>query len=96
MDALWMCLFWRFLGASKKEFMDKVKDLKDDSKIEAWARNLLKNKSKKEIEDFNNNMRHSKPKDKSGMEWLESEKKKLGRKDYFSYFDNLDADEKRF
>ena len=50
----------------------------------------------KEIEKFNNKMRHLKPDDEGSKKWLESEKKKLGRDDYFSYFDNLDADEKRF
>ena len=36
------------------------------------------------------------PHDEDSRKWMESEKKKLGRKDYFSYFDNIDADEKRF
>ena len=85
-----------FLNVSKKDFMDKIKSLKDDAKIEAWVKEKLKSKSKSEIENFNNKMRHLKPDDEGSKKWLESEKKKLDRDDYFSYFDNLDADEKRF
>ena len=83
-----------FLNVSKKDFMDKVKSLKDDAKIEAWVKEKLKGKS--EIENFNNEMRHKKPEDKASKQWLDSEKERLGKDDYFTYFDNLDADEKRF
>src|SRR3989344_4416679 len=85
-----------FIGVSKKEFMDKVKILKDDIKIEAWVKERLKGKGKIEIEKFNNEMRHKKPEDKESKQWLNGEKKRLGKDDYFTYFDNLDADEGRF
>ncbi|HLC73260.1 MAG TPA: hypothetical protein VJH20_01335 [Candidatus Nanoarchaeia archaeon] len=41
-------------------------------------------------------MRHSIPNDEDSIQWMESEKEKRGRDDYFSYFDNIDTDEWRF
>ena len=83
-----------FLGTNKDEFAEKVKKLKTDAKITEWVESF--NKNQKEKDQFNNKMRHSMPHDEDSRKWMESEKKKLGRKDYFSYFDNIDADEKRF
>lgn len=83
-----------FLGISKDDFAEKVKELETDEKIAEWAESF--NKSQEEKTEFNNKMRHSKPDDEDGKKWIESEKEKLGRDDYFSYFDNIDADEKRF
>ena len=83
-----------FLGTNKNEFAEKVKELKIDKKIAEWTESF--NKNQKEKDRFNNKIRHSIPDDKDSKTWMESEKKKLGRNDYFSYFDNIDADEKRF
>lgn len=86
----------KFLKVSEEEFMKNVKDLKVDDAVEKWVKGKLAAKNKKDIGRFNNEMRHMRPKDESSRKWLESEKKKLERNDYFTYFDNLDADEKRF
>lgn len=83
-----------FLGTDKDKFAKKVKELKTDAKIAEWVESFNKNQNEKD--QFNNKMRHSMPHDEDSRKWMESEKKKLGRKDYFSYFDNIDADEKRF
>ena len=85
-----------FLGVTAEGFAIKVRELVTDERIELWVKEKLSVKSKEEIEKFNNQMRHSMPDDEGSKEWLESEKQKLGRNDYFSYFDNIDADEKRF
>ncbi|HLC63525.1 MAG TPA: DUF5069 domain-containing protein [Candidatus Nanoarchaeia archaeon] len=84
-----------FLRTDSKTFAAKIKELETDEKISAWLEKTCK-KSQKEKDSFNNKMRHSAPKDKDSLAWMESEKKKLGRNDYFTYFDNIDADEKRF
>ncbi|MBI2507493.1 DUF5069 domain-containing protein [Candidatus Woesearchaeota archaeon] len=86
----------KFLDVSKEEFMKKVKELKTDDAIEKLVNGKLAAKNKKDIAKFNNEMRHMKPNDESSRKWLESEKNRLGRNDYFTYFDNLDADEGRF
>ena len=41
-------------------------------------------------------MRHRRPEGEEGMRWLREQQARLGREDYFTYFDNLDADEGRF
>ena len=84
-----------FLKTDSKTFAAKIKELETDEKIAEWLSKVAK-KSQKEKDSFNNTMRHMKPKDKDSIAWLESEKKRLGRNDYFTYFDNIDADEKRF
>ena len=84
-----------FLKIDSKTFAAKIKEPETDEKIAEWLSKIAK-KSQKEKDSFNNTMRHMKPKDKDSIAWLESEKKRLGRNDYFTYFDNIDADEKRF
>ena len=86
---------FEFLGMNAEIFSKKVNELKDDEKIAEWIKNEF-SRTQKEKDKFNNDMRHSKPKDKESQKWLDGEKKKLGRNDYFTYFDNIDADEKRF
>jgi|SRR3989344_3073962 len=87
---------FEFLGVGSEEFAKKVKESGSDEKIEKWARDKLKDKSQEEKDQFNNRMRHSIPEDEESQEWLESEKKRIGKDNYFSYFDNIDADEGRF
>ena len=65
-------------------------------KIEEWVKERLEDKSQEEKDQFNNKMRHSIPNDEDSIQWMESEKEKRGRDDYFSYFDNIDTDEGRF
>ena len=84
-----------FLGVTAEVFAKKVKELKTDDKIAEWINKEFK-KSQEEKNNFNNERRHSRPKDKDSKKWMESEKKRLGRNDYETYFDNIDADEKRF
>lgn len=86
---------FEFLKVDSETFAKKVKELKDDEKIAEWVNKEFP-KTQKEKDSFNNMMRHMKPKDKESQKWLDGEKKRLGRNDYFSYFDNIDADEKRF
>ena len=76
-----------FLKVDAKTFAAKVKELETDEKIAARLAKAAP-KSQKEKDAFNNMMRHSAPKDKAGIAWMESEKKKRERNDYFSYFDN--------
>jgi len=87
-----------FLGISDKEFAEKVKENPEDEAIEVWAKERLSGKSKEEIEKFNNQMRHSHPDDEEDKQWIEDEKKRLGkeRETYYTWFDNIDADEGRF
>ncbi|MBI2105993.1 DUF5069 domain-containing protein [Candidatus Woesearchaeota archaeon] len=87
---------FEFLSISSEEFARKVADLETDEKIEKWISSIMKDKTKAEKHQFNNYMRHSKPETPNKIKWMENEKKKIGRNDYFSYFDNIDADEKRF
>ena len=84
-----------FLKIDANTFASKVKELESDEKIADWLGKVAK-RTQKEKDAFNNKMRHSTPKDKGSLAWMETEKKKLGRNDYFTYFDNIDADEKRF
>jgi len=83
-----------FLGVDAETFSNKVKELETDEKIAEWINSEF-SKSQEEKNDFNNKARHAAPEDEESKKWLDEEKKRLG-KDYFTYFDNLDADEKRF
>lgn len=85
-----------FLGIDHVAFARKIVNLETEDKIEKWANSIMKGKTKAEKHQFNNWMRHLKPETPDKIKWLENEKKKLRRDDYFSYFDNIDADEKRF
>ena len=83
-----------FLGVDKDAFAAKVKELGTDEKIAEWVESLGKTKEEKDA--FNNKMRHKQPDNEESKAWLQKEQERLGRKDYYSYFDNLDADEERF
>ena len=58
----------------------------------------LEQKTREEKGDFNNAARHWAPEDEEGKQWIEDEKKRLEKLEYsyYTFFDNLDADEKRF
>jgi len=84
-----------FLGADSETFAAKVKEFEnDDEKIAEWVNSEF-SKSQEEKNEFNNKARHAAPDDEESKKWIDSERERLG-KDYFTYFDNLDADEKRF
>ena len=74
-----------FLKIDAKTFAAKVKELETDEKIASWLAKASP-KSQKEKDNFNSMMRHSAPKDKSSIAWMESEKKKNGRKKNFTSF----------
>jgi hypothetical protein len=83
-----------FLGVSVEEFKKKVEELGDEDKFEEWVGEL---KPKEEKYEFNNKMRHDDGSDNEEKKnWLEEQKKALGKEASFTFFDNLDADEKRF
>jgi len=85
-----------FLGTDAKTFSVKVKEFEgNDKKIAEWIDSEF-SKSKEEKNDFNNKARHASPDDEESKKWLDEEKERMGKEDDFTYFDNLDADEKRF
>jgi len=84
-----------FLGVNAETFTSKVKEFEgDDEKIAGWINSDF-SKTQEEKNEFNNKARHAAPEDEESKKWIASEKERLG-KDYFTYFDNLDADEGRF
>ena len=86
---------FKFLGTNEKEFAAKVKELITDEEFTKWInQSFPKNQEAKD--EFNNFARHDKPQDADGKAWMAQQKKDLGREDYNTYFDNIDADEKRF
>ncbi|MAG52851.1 MAG: DUF5069 domain-containing protein [Nanoarchaeota archaeon] len=85
-----------FLGVDAETFASKVKEFSnDDKKIAEWVNSEF-SKTQEEKNDFNNKARHNAPEDEESKQWLEEQKKALNRDDYSTYFDNIDADEKRF
>ena len=89
-------VLFQFLDVTSNEFAEVVEELENDEKIEEWIRERLEDKSQKEKDQFNNELRHSIPEDLDKKKWIESEKKRLRKNNYFSFFDNIDADEGRF
>jgi hypothetical protein len=83
-----------FLGMNADEFAKKVKELKTDEKIAKWLNKKFP-KSQKEKDAFNNMMRHNSPDTPEKKAWLAEQCKTHGRQ-VTTYFDNLDADERRF
>ncbi len=83
----------KFLDISVEDFKAKVEELETEAKVEEWISEM---KSKEEKTEFNNMMRHSDGEDEDSKKWLEENKKELGKESTFTFFDNLDADEKRF
>ncbi len=81
-----------FFGISAEKFAKKVKELKTDEKIAEW---LSGKKTQKEKDTFNNMMRHLSPDTPEKKQRL-AEQIKMHGKQVRTYFDNLDADEKRF
>jgi hypothetical protein len=85
-----------FLGSDPGAFSKKVAELRDDAKIEAWAREQLTGKSADEIERFNADFAEDAPEPGSdGEKFMISERTRLGRADLSKWFDLLDLDEGR-
>ena len=81
-----------FFGADHEVFAKKVAGLGTDEKMMEW---LGKNKTREEKDKFNNTMRHMEPDTPEKKQWLEEQIKAHGKR-VKTYFDNIDADEKRF
>lgn len=84
-----------FLSLGAGELTALVQETADDAELAgqverrtAWA--------PEEKAAFNNKMRHLVPQDDEGRAWLKEKQSELGRRDYFTYFDQLDAEEGRF
>ena len=88
-----------FLGIDADRFRVAVQgldgDLAGDEEVSAWIANEFP-RSAAEKDAFNNEMRHRRPQGAEAEERFAQWQKDLGREDYFSYFDHLDADEGRF
>ncbi|MDI6721424.1 MAG: DUF5069 domain-containing protein [Candidatus Aenigmarchaeota archaeon] len=84
---------FEFFDIDAETFANKVKDLKTDKKIAEWLDKF--GKTQKEKDKFNNMMRHLGPDTSEKKAWLK-EQIKIHGKQVTTYFDNLDADEKRF
>ncbi|MBI2172625.1 MAG: DUF5069 domain-containing protein [Candidatus Aenigmarchaeota archaeon] len=82
----------QFFGVNHEAFAQKLKELQTDEKMAGW---LGGTKSREEKDKFNNSMRHLEPDTPEKKQWL-AEQIKLHCRQVRTYFDNLDADEKRF
>jgi hypothetical protein len=86
---------FEFFGVSAEVFAEKVKELGTDEKVGGWL-DAEHSKTKEEKDSFNNKMRHIVPDTDDSKAWMKKQQEGLGRSDYTTYFDNIDADEKRF
>lgn len=86
---------FEFFGIDAETFAIKIKGLGTDEKVGEWIDAEFP-KSKEEKDSFNNKMRHGVPEDEDSKAWMKQQQEELGRSDYSTYFDNIDADEKRF
>jgi len=86
---------FEFFGVDAETFALKVKELETDEKIAEWLNSEF-SKTVDEKDKFNNENRHRKPEDEDSKAWMKKQQEELGRDDYSTYFDNIDADEKRF
>ncbi len=83
-----------FLGVNHGDFAKKVAELQTDEKLSEWVKSSFQ-KNREEKDTFNNTMRHMEPDTPEKKQWLE-EQCRIHGKQIRTYFDNLDADEKRF
>ncbi len=84
-----------FLGVDTDTFTRQVSQRQTDEEMAAWIDQEFA-KSQQEKDAFNNQMRHHGPETEDRKKWFREQQEALGRDDYFTYFDNLDADEGRF
>ena len=86
---------FQFLGVDAASFLKQLKKVGTDDGMAKWIEEVA-NRSRVEKEAFNNVLRHLCPEGEEGEQWLEEKRKNLGRRDFHTYFDQLDADEGRF
>ena len=86
---------FQFLGIDAGSFLKQLKKVGTDVGMATWIEEIA-NRSRVEKEAFNNVLRHLRPEGEEGEQWLEEKHKDLGRRDFNTYFDQLDADEGRF
>ena len=88
-------LLFEFLGTDEESFAAAVGECQDDESVAAWVdENCQVTAAEKEF--FNNQMRHRRPQTDEQKSWFVEQQNELGRNDYLTYFDNLDADDGRF
>lgn len=86
---------FQFLGIDASSFLKQLKKVGTDDGMAKWIDEVA-NRSRVEKEAFNNVLRHLRPEGEEGEQWLEQKRQDLGRRDFHTYFDQLDADEGRF
>ena len=86
---------FQFLGIDAESFLKQLKKVGTDDGMAKWIAEIA-DRSKVEREAFNNVLRHLRPEGDEGEQWLEQKRQDLGRADFHTYFDQLDADEGRF
>lgn len=82
-----------FFGINHEDFLKKAAGLRTDEKMAEWVNTF--HKSREEKDKFNDMMRHMEPDTPEKKQWLLEQIKSHG-KHVKTYFDNIDADEKRF
>ena len=88
-------LLFEFLGTDAESFSTAVEVNSDDNEIAMWV-GAECSRSEAEKVAFNNMIRHRTPQDEEAKVHFAEWQRELGRSDYFTYFDHLDADEGRF
>ena len=88
-------LLFGFLGTDAQTFAAQVEESEGDEEMAEWVDEQFP-RSQAEKDAFNNTIRHRTPQDEEAQESFRQWQKDLGRQDYFTYFDHLDADEGRF
>ena len=86
---------FQFLGIEAESFLRQLKKVGTDDGMAQWIEETA-GRTKVEKEAFNNVLRHLRPDGEEGEAWLNEKRKQLGRSDFNTYFDQLDADEGRF
>ena len=89
-------LLFEFLGIEADTFTRAVESSAGgEAEIAEWIESHCA-RSLAEKDAFNTMMRHRVPRDEEAKQQFAGWQKELGRTDYFTYFDHLDADEGRF
>ena len=86
---------FQFLGIDAESFLNQLKKVGTDDGMAKWIEEVAE-RSKVERGAFNNVLRHLRPEGEEGEQWLAQKRQDLGRTDFHTYFDQLDADEGRF
>ena len=86
---------FEFLGIDADRFSRQLEQRATDEEIAAWIDQDIP-RSQLEKDAFNNKMRHLKPEGEEGETRFKEKQEALGRDDFSTFFDHLDADEGRF